>query len=104
VRGTAFFSETYISVRWGWLVLPMVEIMLVAGLLAAVIVATRHETLVKESALAYFVYGTDEMIREGLEAKNTAAAMSGDEMAEAAKGFDVQLMRDGNGALRLRRT
>jgi len=103
VRGTAFFSETYISVRWGWLVLPMVEIMLVAGLLVAVIIATRHETLVKESVLAYFVYGADERIRGGLEANSTAAVISGDEMAEAAKGVDVKLMKDGSGALRLRR-
>ena len=101
VRGTAFFSETYIHVRWGWLVLPMAEIMLVAALLVAVIVATRHETLVKESVVAYFVYGTDAMMREGLEAHNTAVAMSGDEMAEAAKGVEVKLVKDGNGALRL---
>ncbi|KAK3347033.1 hypothetical protein B0T25DRAFT_460941 [Lasiosphaeria hispida] len=94
--GTAFFREVYINVRWGWFVLPIVETVLVAGLLAAVIVSTRGEALVKESVIAYFMYGLDERVRGELEGQKPVTA---DEMAEAAK-IDVRLLRSGSGQVR----
>jgi hypothetical protein len=39
----AFFSEVYIAVRWGWVLLPLAETALVAVLLVAVILSTTGE-------------------------------------------------------------
>ncbi|KAK0729515.1 hypothetical protein B0H67DRAFT_1701 [Lasiosphaeris hirsuta] len=94
--GTAFFKEVYINVRWGWFVLPIIETVLVAGLLAAVIVSTRGEALVKESVIAYFMYGLDERVRGELERQKPVTA---EEMAEAAK-INVRLLKSGSGQAR----
>lgn len=55
--GTAFSMTTYYNVRWGWLVLPLVETILTAILLLVAIIQARKEPLLKSSQLALVSYG-----------------------------------------------
>ncbi|KAF3012650.1 hypothetical protein E8E14_010861 [Neopestalotiopsis sp. 37M] len=55
--GTAFSMTTYYNVRWGWLVLPLVETILTAILLILAIIQSRKQPLLKSSQLALVSYG-----------------------------------------------
>lgn len=57
VKGKAVYDETYIRVRWPWMILPLVEITLAALLLVASIIATGGMPLWKTSGLAFLVSG-----------------------------------------------
>ncbi|KAK8109469.1 hypothetical protein PG999_007606 [Apiospora kogelbergensis] len=57
VKGNAVYNETFIRVRWPWLMLPLMEIALSALLLAASIIATGGMPLWKTSGLALLVSG-----------------------------------------------
>ncbi|KAK1753961.1 hypothetical protein QBC47DRAFT_325058 [Echria macrotheca] len=96
--GTVFFREVYVRVRWGWVVLPVAEVVLVAVLLAAVVIATRGEPLVKTSVIAYLVYEMDERARERLE---RWSPVTGEEMEAASKMVNVRLSRFGDGRVKL---
>ncbi|KAL8391932.1 hypothetical protein RB595_002223 [Gaeumannomyces hyphopodioides] len=56
-EGTAFVVETYVRVRWAWILLPVIEAIGTAALLATSIVLTRRRPLLKDSALALLFYG-----------------------------------------------
>ena len=96
--GTATFSETYIHVRWGWLVLPMAEAVLAAVLMSMAIVATMSQPQLKESVMPYFVYGLDPNVREGIVRREPWGA---DDMEAAAKEYLVGLREGKDGRLRL---
>lgn len=95
--GLAFFSEVYIAVRWGWVLLPLVETALVVVLLVAVILSTKGERLIKESVVAYLAYGLDERSKAVLDGY---APASGHDMTAVAKQVNVQLVRSSNGGAR----
>lgn len=57
--GDAFVVETYIRVRWQWMMLPLVEVVLAALLLAATIFETRAGPLLKSSVTALLLHGLD---------------------------------------------
>ncbi|KAK8103196.1 hypothetical protein PG984_016342, partial [Apiospora sp. TS-2023a] len=57
VKGKAVYDETYIRVRWPWMILPIIEITLAAVLLVASILATGGMPLWKTSGLAFLVSG-----------------------------------------------
>ncbi|KKY32579.1 hypothetical protein UCDDA912_g07473 [Diaporthe ampelina] len=57
--GDAFAVQTYIRVRWQWMMLPLVEVVLAALLLAATIFETRAGPLLKSSVTAFFLHGLD---------------------------------------------
>ncbi|KAK8023594.1 hypothetical protein PG993_011660 [Apiospora rasikravindrae] len=57
VRGKAEYNETYIRVRWPWMILPLVEVVLAALLLLASIIVTGGMPLWKTSGLAFLVAG-----------------------------------------------
>ncbi|KAI1775622.1 hypothetical protein F4818DRAFT_457840 [Hypoxylon cercidicola] len=52
MKGVAFFNETYIHVRWGWMALPLAEVLLTALLLVVSIIITRGQPLLRQSAIA----------------------------------------------------
>ncbi|KAK3322972.1 hypothetical protein B0H66DRAFT_620990 [Apodospora peruviana] len=56
VAGNAFMKETYIQVRWGWLVLPLAVTLMTAGLLVVTVILTRDKPLYKTSVLALLKY------------------------------------------------
>lgn len=49
--GNAFVNETFITVQWPWMILPVMEIVLAAVTLAVTIVLTRQQALLKGSTL-----------------------------------------------------
>ncbi|KAK7946109.1 uncharacterized protein PG986_010430 [Apiospora aurea] len=57
VTGKAEYDETYIRVRWPWMILPLVEVVLAALLLVASIIVTGGMPLWKTSGLAFLVSG-----------------------------------------------
>ncbi|XXG94969.1 hypothetical protein Hte_001228 [Hypoxylon texense] len=52
ITGAAFFNETYIHVRWGWMALPLAEVLLTALLLVLSIMITRGQPLLRQSVIA----------------------------------------------------
>lgn len=50
--GEAFFEETYICVRWGWMSLPIAEVLLTTTLFVVTIIITRKQPLLKQSLIA----------------------------------------------------
>lgn len=56
VTGTAYVSETYVLVRWQWLVFISAQVLLSAALLAVAIIKTRNAGLgvIKNSTLPAF--------------------------------------------------
>jgi hypothetical protein len=54
--GTAYFLDVYVQVRWPWLILPLVEALLCAALLATTIISNRRALLLKTSIAALQVY------------------------------------------------
>ncbi|KAM0414680.1 hypothetical protein ACHAPT_013483 [Fusarium lateritium] len=70
VDGTAFFKEPVIVVRWGWFVLPALEVFFTIVLLFWVIIINGSVPLLKTSVMAYMVYPlsgwrNEEMVVEG---------------------------------------
>lgn len=57
VYGEASFKETYINVRWPWMILPLAEVALAAILLTVSIAVTRLQPLLRASPIAYLAFG-----------------------------------------------
>ncbi|KAI0842302.1 hypothetical protein F5Y06DRAFT_259489 [Hypoxylon sp. FL0890] len=55
ITGKAYFKETYIHVRWGWMSLPLAEVVLTAFLLGLSIAITRKQPLLKDSVTALLI-------------------------------------------------
>ncbi|KAM5346312.1 hypothetical protein ACJ41O_009317 [Fusarium nematophilum] len=90
VEGEAFISEVYIKVRWGWLILPMIESALALALLIVVIVATRSQPVLKESVMPYIIYGREAEVTDALQ---SADPVTGEEMSKAAEKVSVRLVK-----------
>lgn len=58
-EGDAFIAETYIRVRWPWVILALLEVVVAALLLIATILVTRGQPLLKSSVMALLVHGLD---------------------------------------------
>ncbi|KAK8005703.1 hypothetical protein PG990_011740 [Apiospora arundinis] len=111
VKGKAVYDETYIRVRWPWIILPLVEITLSAVLLLASIMATSGMPLWKTSSLAFLISGRweednfDNFLRErkgrekmGKEiveewGKGVKARLIGGDKDGAAKGGNLRFQR-----------
>lgn len=57
--GNAFVNETFITVQWPWMILPVMEIVLAAATLAVTIVLTRQQALLKGSTLPLLMQRMD---------------------------------------------
>lgn len=101
VPGQAVVSQTFIHVRWQWLMLPLIETVLAAILLVVTIVTTNRPglPLLKTSNIGLLFHGL-----EGWVAGETSSFMEGKETAEkletAAQSMVVRLARDDDERLR----
>lgn len=101
--GVAYMIETYVRVRWAWILLPVIEAVGATVLLALSIALTRHRPLLKDSALALLVYGpgwdglppNDD--DRGREAGGWAARADVDALSKSTKGVMAVIERDGQG-------
>ncbi|KAF2756586.1 hypothetical protein EJ05DRAFT_487465 [Pseudovirgaria hyperparasitica] len=66
VQGKALSAESYVHVRWGFVVLPVAVVFLTVAFLVAAMLSTRatKTTLWKSSALAVLLHGLDQETRE----------------------------------------
>jgi hypothetical protein len=96
--GTAQFSETYVKVRWPWLILPLVETLLASLLLITSIVIGAGQPLWKNSVTATLFHGLEGWSDQDLVVPKYESSGSLDRMA---KGMDVELARNGEGVLKL---
>ncbi|KAK6077459.1 hypothetical protein SCUP515_04987 [Seiridium cupressi] len=74
VQGTASFAETYIHVRWPWMILPLTEVLLAAVLLVISIAISHNHPLLKTSVIAYLASRLDGWTDEELDQRLTIAA------------------------------
>jgi hypothetical protein len=94
VRGDAIGEESYVHVRWKWIILPALLELASLALLVVTIVYSRREDvpLWKTSALALIYHGVDEL--RGRETLTTERLSS---MEVTAKMTDVQLVKNEDG-------
>ncbi|KAH8200981.1 hypothetical protein TruAng_004840 [Truncatella angustata] len=95
IAGTAYFKETFIYVRWPWIVLPLTETVLGALILVITVLLTRNGPVLKSSAIAYFRTGF------GLWPEDRAVfqPLTIGKLEEGAKCMNVQLKEDRVGNL-----
>ncbi|KAK0615211.1 hypothetical protein B0T17DRAFT_510998 [Bombardia bombarda] len=69
VNGTAWHSESFVNVRWGFVAVPVLAVVLAAVFLAVAVWMTRRSgvSLWKTSVLAVLFHGLDEEARERFE-------------------------------------
>ncbi|OTA93616.1 hypothetical protein M434DRAFT_30752 [Hypoxylon sp. CO27-5] len=82
ITGTAYFNETYIHVRWGWMTLPLVEVILTAFLLGLSIFITRKQPLLKDSVTALLVSGLRGWSDDELDVSRPLTQEKLDDLAE----------------------
>jgi hypothetical protein len=95
VRGDAYAEESYVHVRWQWIILPAFLELAILVLLVLTIVHSRREDVPiwKLSVLALMYHGVDKLHDRGTLASER---LSGMELI--AKAADVQLVKNEDGA------
>jgi hypothetical protein len=96
--GTAFVNTAYYNVRWAWLILPLLEAVATAALLAVTILLNRLP-LLKSSSTALLVHGpedTSDLRVAGIETTQ--------EWGKLGDGIQVIWKEDEKGWARLTRT
>ena len=99
VPGQAFSFESYVHVRWAWLALPIVVVLLTGMFLAAAILRSRQSKtkLWKSSALAMLFHGLDHETREQFARQGNL-----NDQKRQARGVRVRLDEDGDSGSLLR--
>lgn len=99
--GDVYLQETYISVDWPWVILPIAETLFAVVLLGVSIVLTSGQPLLKTSLIAFLAYG----FRDGWKKKDVG--ISGPEDSAILKYFarntSARLVEDGDGELHFER-
>lgn len=98
VEGTALFMETYIIVRWPWMILPLVETVLAALLLIISIVVSQKQPLLKTSVIAYLTARLDGWEDEELSVAG-AHRLTQEHLEGLASGLKAQLEVHSEGRL-----
>ncbi|KAM7211818.1 Protein of unknown function (DUF3176) domain containing protein [Rhypophila decipiens] len=109
INGKALITETYIRVRWQWLILPILETVLTACLLAITIMVDRRSgyPLLKNSSLGLLFYGLQETklpldIEQGITMNGDG--VKGEQLEGIAKKVVAQFKVDADGKLGFIRT
>ncbi|KAI0007464.1 hypothetical protein F4779DRAFT_591790 [Xylariaceae sp. FL0662B] len=97
ITGTAFFNETYIHVRWPWMILPLGEVVLAAFLLTISIIITRNQPLLKDSLIALLANRLHGWSDEELDVSGQQTQTALDNLAEKML---AKLEADDKGRLR----
>ena len=100
LQGEVRASETYIEVRWGWLVLPLAETILATVLLLSSIAISWRGPLWKSSAIAPYLHPLRGWDDRDLDVKGYESTGA---MERLTKGMLVALDTDVDGRLRMLR-
>ncbi|KAM7184579.1 hypothetical protein V8F33_012915, partial [Rhypophila sp. PSN 637] len=105
IDGKALITETYIRVRWQWLILPVLETVLTASLLAVTIIVDSRSgyPLLKSSPLGLLFYGPKETnwpcdVEQGITIKGEG--VKGEQLESISKKVMAQFKVDADGKLR----
>ncbi|KAH8199619.1 hypothetical protein TruAng_006212 [Truncatella angustata] len=101
VAGSAFRPETYIYVRYEWLVLPLLETIATIALLITTMVKTRRSPLVKTSIVAAMMYGLYGWRPEDIRAGVTD---NGEMLERRAQGMPMYIDANSHGQMRFVRS
>ncbi|OIW26634.1 hypothetical protein CONLIGDRAFT_482321 [Coniochaeta ligniaria NRRL 30616] len=94
--GRAYLTETYIRVRWAWLILPFATTALGAVLLALAILVSWKQPVLHSSVFPYVAYHFDDTVGDELRELKPESA---ENMSLAARGLCVKLVRDSEGRM-----
>ena len=99
VRGVAYSFESYVHVRWAWITLPVLVVVLAAAFLASAVWQSRRGRVGvwKSSALAVLFCGIDDRVRAVFD-----GARGLQEGKRRARGVRVRLGNEGEGDTLLR--
>lgn len=100
LKGEVRISEVYIDVRWGWLVLPLIETILATVLLLSSIVVSWRGPLWKGSALAPYLHPLRGWNEKDLDVDSYASAGA---MQRLTTRMTAVLEQDASGALKMTR-
>ncbi|KAI0894794.1 hypothetical protein F4806DRAFT_97267 [Annulohypoxylon nitens] len=100
IEGEAFFEETYIHVRWGWIALPLAEVLLTAILLVVSIKITRNQPLLKESVMALLISELEGWDEDEL---NMSGPPTQEKLDELAEKMTARFEAGGLGCLKFQR-
>jgi hypothetical protein len=91
--------QTLLKVRWAWISLPLICLVVSAVfLMASILESHRDETpLWKSGGLAYLAHGLDQSTKERVQHRDLSS-----EIEEASEGIRVRLHRGDDGVLMLR--
>ncbi|KAI0134372.1 hypothetical protein BJ170DRAFT_609542 [Xylariales sp. AK1849] len=103
IQGRASFNETYIRVRWPWMILPLAETALAAFLLALSIFITDKQPLLKTSVIAYLTSKLDGWADDELGIVADSSKLTQEKLEYLAEGMRARLEEDADGRLRFRR-
>ena len=98
LAGTAVLAESYITVRWPWLILPLAETALTLVLLAVSIYATRKQPLFKDSLVAVLLHGLEGGTQHELQ-ELVEGVDSVEKLNQLAQGITVRFEKDSKGKL-----
>jgi len=101
MTGKAFAEETYIRVRWQWLIFPLMETLLTAALLVVTIILDRRSgyPLLKASALGLLFHGLEGWVPGDLK-DHKAAVETAEGLEGVAMDIRVRFISDEAGKLR----
>lgn len=80
--GRAFYNEVYFHVRWQWLLLPLLEILLAIVFLVMLMFWTQKEPLLKTSQIGLLMYGLEGYKDEELLVKEPKTAEALERLAK----------------------
>jgi len=100
-EGEAYSQEPFYIVRWQWMIVPLLEVVVIVALLALSIRQTKNEQLFKTSVAAYLVHGLEGWSDSELDALLPEKESIGT-LEEMSKGMVASLQADGNGRLKFK--
>lgn len=101
ISGQGFRSETYVHVRWPWLILPVALTLLATILLiTSIVLSARRDELFKSSSLALLYHGLDGWERDGAVLPKYEEPGG---LEDVAKRMNAVLSRDQLGVLKFKK-
>ncbi|KAI8632610.1 hypothetical protein F5Y19DRAFT_325574 [Xylariaceae sp. FL1651] len=99
VPGKGFYDETYIRVRWVWILIPLTETTLITVLFTLSVILTSRQPLLKDSVLAYLSTAMEDGKGSKSELRMTQWTTQA-ELDDEAEDMIVKLEPDEQGRLR----
>lgn len=95
--GETYWNETYVKVRWPWLIIPLVETVLVSALLIVTIWISWGEVLFKSSVAALLVHGLEGWTADELIVGTHETA---EKLEKVFQGMEAKFEKDETGVLK----